>query len=592
MIESILAEIDGEAVADHVRIITEQYPTRLAGSENGRRMAQYSADRLRDYGVDARLEEFPGLVSFPEQAELLVISPRRFSLPAWTLGHSLPCERVRARLVDTGSGADADFPADWEPGCIALSELSYNPARQEKERIAAELGALGCVMMNWGADDNDAVPFGSVKAAWGNPTTRTLSGEMPRLPCIGISRRDGIALRELLKSGPIEIEISARVSNDWRPVHMTVGEIAGATQEIVIVGGHQDSWPGPQATDNATGSACLLELARVFSLHRDKLRRGLVFGFWVGHETGTMIGSGRFSDQNWDRLRQDAVAYLQIDQPGCLGTTCWQTMSNPELRRFHDAVEAGTLPGIERRWNRAMKVGDSSFFGMGIPMFAGQGAYTKDQLASTANASFGWWHHSIENTIDKVEWSFMDAHMRTYATYLWHLCTAPVLPLEFVSVADEMLGRLHELEALETGIDLSAAVSFAVRLRAGAQALDAVALELARDAASGKADETAISTINQCFKGLSRALVPLASTRIGTYGHDPYGITAQTTVLPLLYELPELSGDALAEPERTMLGIELLRGRNRVTDTLAHAVGFLDTTLRTLNTPQHIRDQK
>lgn len=581
MVDSILAEIDAEAVAAHVRTITERYPTRLAGSENGRRMAQYSTGRLREYGVEARLEEFPGLVSFPEEAQLRVLQPRVFGLRAFTLGHSLACEGLRGRLVDTGSGADADFPVDWEPGCIALSELSYSPARQEKERIAAARGAAGCVMMNWGADDNDAVPFGSVKAAWGNPTARTMADEMPSLPCIGIARRDGIALRQMLKAGRVEIEMSARVTNDWRPVHMTIGEIAGATPELVIVGGHQDSWPGPQATDNATGSACLIELARVFSLHRDKLRRGLVFGFWVGHETGTMIGSGRFADRNWDRLRRDAVAYLQIDQPGCLGTTCWQTMSNPELRRFHETVEAGTLPGIERRWSRAMKVGDSSFFGMGIPMFAGQGAYRRDELARTANASFGWWHHSIDNTIDKVEWSFMDAHMRTYATYLWHLCTAPVLPMEFVSVADEILGRLRDLDRLGTGIELSTAVELAQALRSEAERLDAAALDLAR----GGADDAAVAVVNQCFKDLSRALVPLASTRIGTYGHDPYGITAQTTVLPLLFELPALAGDGLKEPGRTMLETDLLRARNRVTDTLAHAVLLVRTALQTLNRP-------
>ena len=54
-------------------VIATQIPPRLAGSENGPRMAEYSAQALRDAGVDARVEELPALVSF---------RTRRFTLSA------------------------------------------------------------------------------------------------------------------------------------------------------------------------------------------------------------------------------------------------------------------------------------------------------------------------------------------------------------------------------------------------------------------------------------------------------------------------------------------------------------------------------
>ena len=38
--------------------------------------------------------------------------------------------------------------------------VSYHPARHEKQRISAIMGATGCVMMNWGHPENTAVPFG------------------------------------------------------------------------------------------------------------------------------------------------------------------------------------------------------------------------------------------------------------------------------------------------------------------------------------------------------------------------------------------------------------------------------------------------
>ena len=57
------------------------------------------------------------------------------------------------------------------------------------------MGAIGCVMMNWGHAENTAVPFGSVKPVWGNPTPDTFKTEMATLPCIGIARTAGLQLR-------------------------------------------------------------------------------------------------------------------------------------------------------------------------------------------------------------------------------------------------------------------------------------------------------------------------------------------------------------------------------------------------------------
>ena len=80
-------------------------------------------------------------------------------------------------------------------------------------------------------------------------------------------------------------------------------------------------------------------------------------------------------------------------------------------------------------------------------MLAAQGAFTEEELKKTALANLGWWHHSLENTIDKLDFEFMADHLRVYAAYLWELCTAVVLPFEYVSVADQFIERLDELKA-------------------------------------------------------------------------------------------------------------------------------------------------
>jgi Peptidase family M28 len=442
--QEVVAAVDAAHVKAHVEHITTEIPSRLAGSANGKRMAEYSASALGKAGVSAKVYELPGLVSFPEKGELRVLAPVELAIEANTLGHSLPTlpDGVAGELMDVASGAFAEYAGRDATGKITLSELSYHPARHEKQRIAGLMGSTGCIMMNWGHPENTAVPFGSVKPVWGNPTPETFNSEMATLPCIGIARTAGLKLRQLLQAGPVKVWLRANVENGWRPVQITVGEIAGRTDDFVVVGGHQDSWPGPQATDNAAGNACILELARVFNQHRDKLRRGLVTGFWTGHETGTMVGSSWYVDRNWDRLRAHAVAYLQIDQPACAGTTRWSSASNLELKRFHQGIENRLLGNRAFAWRRAVKNGDASFFGLGVPMLAAQGAFTEEELKKTALANLGWWHHSIENTLDKLDFAFMAEHLRIYAAYLWELTTAVVLPFEYTSVADAFI-RWH-----------------------------------------------------------------------------------------------------------------------------------------------------
>jgi Peptidase family M28 len=584
--QDVIREVSAENVRRHVEHITTMIPSRLAGSPNARRMAEYSLQALREAGVDARIQELPGLVSFPGKAELRVIAPREFSIEANTLGHSVPtlADGIAGELMDVASGGFKDYEGRDATGKITLSELSYSPARHEKQRISGLKGAIGCVMMNWGHPGNTAVPFGSVKPAWGNPTPDALRTEMPTLPCIGIARTAGLQLRDMLGSGPVRVWFRANVENGWRPVQITLGEFKSPrSDDFVLIGGHQDSWEGPQATDNAAGNACVMELARVFGRHRDALRRGLMFGFWTGHETGTMVGSSWFADHAWDRLRRNAVGYVQIDQPACAGTSEWSTGSNVELRRMHQAIEREMLGGRPIHWHRAAKTGDSSFFGLGIPMIAGEGAFTRAELEATALASLGWWHHSIDNTIDKLDWTSMQDHLRVYAGWIWELATAAVLPFEFVSVADQFIERLTELRFEGDPINLTGAIEQAREFRTAAAALDAAAGTWRDRYAQGSAvDDAAATILNTCLKRLSRALVPLASTSRGSYGHDVYGYTPQSTMIPSLFDAPRLATLPTDNEDRWMLEVQLIRDRNRVSDALTDCRLLVEETLRQL----------
>jgi hypothetical protein len=584
----VVDSVSAENVRARVEYICENIPSRLAGSDNGRRMAEDNADALRAVGVTAEVHELLGLVSFPRPGKLQVVSPSPMAVEAYTSGHSLvtPPGGTSGELVYVGSGGIDNYADKDVAGKIILCEISYSPARMEKQRIAAQRGAIGAVMMNWGNPSDTTLPFGSIKPAWGNPTPETLRDEMPRMPSVGVSRRSGLQLKALCEQGPVRVTIETDVDNGWRPVQITVGEIeVPGCEDFVIVGGHQDSWYGPAATDNAAGNACMVELARVFNEHRRHLRRGIVFGFWTGHETGTMVGSTWYVDHNWDRLRKHAIAYLLIDQPACTGTTRWRTTSNLEMRRFHQQIEQRYLT-MPCDWKPQKKGGDASFFGLGVPMLYGMGAFTEADLHNTADANLGWWHHSLACTIDKVDFEWMQPHLRVYAAWLWELCTAPILPFEFTAVAHQFATRLDELNSnpAVAGLGIGAAAKQARRLEQLATQLDTCAQGWrTRYRADDSDSERAAGILNRCLKRLSNILIPIQSTVKGVYGHDPYGFTPQLSAIPCLYETQRLAELIAGSEEQIILETHLRRQRNRVVDAVMDASSAIEDSLTQLN---------
>jgi len=176
----------------------------------------------------------------------------------------------------------------------------------------------------------------------------------------------------------------------------------------------------------------------------------------------------------------------------------------------------------------------------------------------------------------------MPMHLSVYASYLWELLTAPVLPYTYVPVAEQFIGRLTELAAPGKAIGLDGALVRAEQFRAAAARFDEAADRWReRYAKDGTKDDGPAEALNGCIKRLGRLLIPLESTAIGTYGHDPYGLTAQTTMIPCLAEAPRLETLHDSE-ERWMLETKLVRQRNRVADALGDAGRLIDETLARL----------
>jgi carboxypeptidase Q len=109
----------------------------------------------------------------------------------------------------------------------------------------------------------------------------------------------GRAYRLLANHVPvsIEMEVEAKFSGDHEHGFDTVAEIPGTDpqlkDEVVMVGGHLDSWiAGTGATDNGAGSVVALEVMRILNALKVKPRRTIRIALWSGEEQGLFGSKG------------------------------------------------------------------------------------------------------------------------------------------------------------------------------------------------------------------------------------------------------------------------------------------------------------
>ncbi len=103
---------------------------------------------------------------------------------------------------------------------------------------------------------------------------------------------------------PITVELNVEVkfhpeTADRPNGFNIIAEMPGTdlANEIVLIGGHFDSWHGATgATDNATGSAAMMEVLRILKDAGLKPRRTIRIALWGGEEQG-LLGSRAYADQ-------------------------------------------------------------------------------------------------------------------------------------------------------------------------------------------------------------------------------------------------------------------------------------------------------
>jgi len=99
----------------------------------------------------------------------------------------------------------------------------------------------------------------------------------------------------------VELDVKAAFHEQDTNGYNVVADLPGTDRkgELVMVGAHLDSWhPGTGATDNAAGSAVMMEVMRILKAIDAKPRRTVRIGLWGGEEQG-LLGSRAYVNEHF-----------------------------------------------------------------------------------------------------------------------------------------------------------------------------------------------------------------------------------------------------------------------------------------------------
>ncbi len=392
LIDAALADREGY---DRLAYLCYRIGSRLSGSPALERAIAWSAEQMRAAGLsNVRVipVKVPHWVRGEESARML--APLDKPLHMLGLGMSvgtLP-EGITAEVVAVSDFAELDkLGAEKVRGKIVLYNEAYQgywPTVNYRRNGASRAAALGAV----------AVLVRSVTPlAMQIPHT----GEMryddaqPRIPAAAVSPEDAMMISRLAADGvtvKVHLQMSAHMEPDADSADVT-GEIPGKEhpEEVVVIGGHIDSWDVGQGAqdDGASIIACLQAVALMKKLGLQP-RRTIRVAFWVNEENG---GRGGEAYRAWvgDGIKNQ-VAAIEMDGGA----------ESPV--GFGAAVNAASSALLRQIGRLLERVGASDIGG------GGGGAdiepLMRDGVPGLAERTVGThyfdWHHSEADTLDKV----------------------------------------------------------------------------------------------------------------------------------------------------------------------------------------------
>ena len=546
---------------------------RDTGGPGEAKAAEYIAEQLRAAGLPAQVHEFDAYLSYPTRATLEVLEPAPMQFPCVThsFGRGTGPEGVVADLLHLDDG-DVDRGA----GRACMIDGLATPVTILR---ASRAGCAAVVFAN-----QDRVLHNMIgTTVWGTPALDQID-RFPQVPVVTVNLQSGETLRRLLaESGRVTVRVVTDVKTGWVRSRLPEARIPGTrgAAEFVLVGGHYCSWHAG-VTDNATGDACLLEMARVLWAQRGDLERNVRICWWPGHSHGRYSGSTWYADTFFTELAEQCLAYHNIDSPGVRGATRYVARSTTaELERFCRAMIERVTGQAQAPVHRPSRSADQSFLANGVPSFS---AYPflpddhPDRRSWTGGSAAAWWWHTEFDTLDKADTEILALDTRLSLTAVLELANAEVLPCNHADTAREIRSAVTRLTTtVGQHADLAPALAAADTFLEAAEKLEA---------AKGRAAGPSAELVNEALMRISRILVPVVYSQSGRFHHDPAELspimraTGQFTLpgLSKAAALPGLAGKA----EFGFLRAQVARERNRLVTALREATRVAAYTLQSV----------
>ena len=393
IIGAALADQDGYA---NLSYLCDRIGNRLSGSGSLNAAIAWAAAQMKRDGlenVSTPAVKVPHWVRGREDAEM--IQPVRHRLTMLGLGGSVatPPDGITAEVVPVASfDALTALGREKVAGKIVLFNVPYEGYgktvvyRGMGPSRAAKLGAVAMLLRSVGSLAGQIPHTGALNYTESDP----------RIPAAAITLEDAALIQRLTDAGEtvtVHLYMEAHMLPDADSANV-MGEIPGREkpEEIVVMGGHIDSWDvGAGAEDDGTGIMAALEAAAIVKKLGLHPRRTLRVVFWTNEENGG--AGGRAYRAMVDGKIHDYVAAIEMDggaeKPTGFGVSPGGAVlaRAKEIGRLLEPIGADTIREGGGGADIAPLMRD------GVP---GLGLLTVGQ-------HYFDWHHSPTDTVDKID---------------------------------------------------------------------------------------------------------------------------------------------------------------------------------------------
>jgi hypothetical protein len=228
----------------------------------------------------------------------------------------------------------------------------------------------------------------------------------------------------------IEVNIQTRFHPETDPAGNainTIAEIPGTdlANEVVLLGAHLDSYPyAGGATDNATGSAAMMEAVRVIQALGLRPRRTIRVALWAAEEQG-LLGSRAYVERHYYEAasgtvkpdHQDVAAYFNLDNGTGRILGVWGQGNLGAIEIFEQWGAAVKDLGFKAVSPRGVTSTDHVPFDQaGLPGFQ----FIQERLEYQSRT-----HHSNMDTFDHVQREDLTQQGAVAAVFAWYAANWP-----------------------------------------------------------------------------------------------------------------------------------------------------------------------